>query len=313
MKVFFRILSYFLIGALAWVAIFIKTNEVKGQADFVYKAKSRILGPCSVPLKYSIGQVDSRFGISPEEFQAEVKKAEIVWENATGKNLFEYDEKADFKINLIFDERQERTLELRKLEGKLGNIEEARTEIQNDYKNLTAEYDKKLRKYNEAVNDYEEDVEEYQQEVKYWNEQGGAPEDKYKELVDDSDELKNRRKELEKMRDQINTLVSRINSLSGREKKLVEGYNRQVETYRDRFGEAREFDQGLFTGEAIDIYQFNEDSDLELVLSHELGHYLGIEHLNDPKSIMYYLIGDQNLENIVPTKEDLQAISNICK
>ncbi|MFZ5982098.1 MAG: matrixin family metalloprotease [Patescibacteria group bacterium] len=313
MKVFFRILSYFLIGALAWVAIFIKTNEVKDQADFVYKAKSRILGPCSVPLKYSIGQVDSRFGISPEEFQAEVKKAEIVWENATGKNLFEYDEKADFKINLIFDERQLRTLELRKLEGNLENIQSAQEGIKDSYKKLVAEYDKKVKEYDAEVSQYEKDAKEYEREVDYWNEKGGAPEDEFRELKEDLRNLKDTERALEEARKEINALVSRINKLSGEEKKIVEGYNQQIETYKSRFGEAREFDQGLFTGESITIYQFNEKSDLELVLAHEMGHYVGIDHLNDPKSVMYYLIGEQDLENIAPTADDLQAVSDICK
>jgi predicted Zn-dependent protease len=62
----------------------------------------------------------------------------------------------------------------------------------------------------------------------------------------------------------------------------------------------------------INIYQFHDESDLELVLAHELGHALGLNHVENPESVMYYLMEKQNLENIQLTTQDLQAIKNVC-
>jgi len=49
-----------------------------------------------------------------------------------------------------------------------------------------------------------------------------------------------------------------------------------------------------------------------LALAHELGHTLGIGHVDNPQSVMYYLMGEQDLKNPHLTKEDLDALKNVC-
>jgi len=308
-----RIFLYFLIGLTAWIFIFVKTNDVKNQEDFSYKLKERVLGPCSVPLRYSLGNIDSRFGISREVFLAEIQKAEAVWEEKAQKNLFEYKEDADFKINLIFDERQLGTQELKKLQEKFASVDNLQKNISSGYQKLIAEYDKKKKTYEKALKKYENDLEDYQDQVDYWNERGGAPKDEYEKLKDEQKDLEGQVKDLKKAQKEIDVLVKEINELVKKENNVVTDYNQEAETYKTRFGSSREFDQGLYTGKEINIYQFSEMADLELVLAHELGHYLGIEHLESPTSIMHYLIGEQDLENIQPTEEDIEAIESICQ
>jgi predicted Zn-dependent protease len=95
---------------------------------------------------------------------------------------------------------------------------------------------------------------------------------------------------------------------------LVERYNSAVNDFNaTRDSQEEVFDQGLYTGENITIYQYNDYNHLVLVLAHELGHALGIDHLEDPSALMHYLLEKQDVNNITLTENDKQAIENICQ
>ncbi len=93
---------------------------------------------------------------------------------------------------------------------------------------------------------------------------------------------------------------------------MVSRHNINVLTYNTRFGEAKEFNQGDYRGNEINIYQFSEIDELKLVLAHELGHALELDHVEKPESIMYYLMDKQNLAFLQLTEEDKNALKIKC-
>src|SRR5665647_2712776 len=123
-------------------------------------------GPCEEPIKYSLGQIDSQFAISPEEFKVLALEAEGLWENSAKRNLFEYDATADFKINLIFDARQMRTLDSEKLESDLQKLETEHSKLIKQFGSLQNAYQKKLADYNAQVAAYEKRLKKYNKDVK---------------------------------------------------------------------------------------------------------------------------------------------------
>lgn len=311
MRFYQKIILLLLIGAGSF---FVVTNleELKYETRQMLKA-ANLITVCDETLYYSVGDVDPRFDITKEEILDSLIKAENVWERDLNKNVFEYRENAEFKINFIFDERQQGTIEKTKLDGQLDELVAHQDNISKEYQEIEANYKKALSAYEKKVKDYENMVEDFNKEVEKWNEKGGAPEDEYEDLKKEEKKIKELRVQLEAERKNINRLVAQMNNLVSKESAVVENYNSKIETYKERFGESREFNQGEYNGTAINIYQFYEKNDLELVLAHELGHALEIEHVENPQSIMYYLMEKQDLENIKLTEEDKRAIKDICK
>ncbi len=60
---------------------------------------------------------------------------------------------------------------------------------------------------------------------------------------------------------------------------------------------SKTFHKGLFSQNQIQIYGFTSFDDLRLTLAHEFGHSLGLKHTDDPKSLMYPLLREQDIHN----------------
>ncbi|KKP68750.1 MAG: matrixin [Candidatus Moranbacteria bacterium GW2011_GWE1_35_17] len=288
-----------------------KSEEIKLGARNMLK-KANLLTVCDETLYYSLGEIDPRFNISNADIKNVLAQAENVWEKDLNKNVFEYKEGAEFKVNFIFDERQQRTVEGNNLNEQLDKLEEIQSDISKEYQTIEAIYQKTLATYQKNIKDYENRVEEFNAEIKKWNKEGGAPEDEYEDLKKEQKALEKLQEQLEAERKKINALVLNLNELAKKENKTVGNYNEKVQTYKEKFGESTEFNQGEYNGLGINIYQFHEATDLKLVLAHEFGHALEVGHVENPSSIMYYLMEKQDLENIKLTGEDLGAIKGIC-
>ncbi len=269
--------------------------------------------PCGQSIKYSLGQIDSQFNLSAEEFKLLTVEAEELWEKSANRNLFEYDETATFKINLIFDERQMQTIDSEKLGNDLKNLESEREALINQYGSLNNAYIKKLAEYKKEAANYEAELKKYNKDVKYWNDRGGAPEDEYADLKKERKKLKGLASNLEKQRLEINGLATQTNQVVKKENQVISEYNMDVATYQSKYGESREFEKGVFDGGGINVYQYKEKDDLRLTLIHEFGHALGLGHLENPQAIMYYLMGEQEMQNPALTPEDLQELKRACQ
>ncbi len=288
------------------------TNKESFRESFQSVKRQYIDRPCAKPVEYAIGKIDPQFGVERTDLLSYAEEAERVWEKDSGKSLFQYNPEAELKINLVFDERQLGTIEADKLEGELGKLEASHDAISRQYDSLSGAYKKRADDYRDAVANYKKDLEEYNNDVAYWNKKGGAPEDEYEKLKKKRKELDERYDDLEKERKILNDLVEKTNSLAAKEQQVVNNYNSNLNSYRNKFGEAREFEKGVFDGLSINIYQFKEAADLRLTLIHEMGHSLGIGHTESPESIMHYLMSEQEMENPALTEEDMNELKGVC-
>ena len=148
-------------------------------------------------------------------------------------------------------------------------------------------------------------------EVERWNEQGGAPERVYEKLTEDKEDLAEKQEKLNTLAVELNKLVKQINKIGDQGNLLVNNYNEVVDVYNDVFNEDKEFTQGDYQGDSINIYQYDSNDELVVVLAHEFGHALSIDHVEGKESVMYHLMEEQDVAGGI-TDYDKEAFITTC-
>lgn len=265
---------------------------------------------CRMPLEYRIGVLDERFNLTMDEARLAIADAEAAWEDATERNLFTYSETADFSINFIFDERQALADAEGSFKERLDATENLTDAIRATYEELIARYETLQAEYTQSVATYERDLARYNETVARYNAEGGAPPEVFAELEAEKRTLDQKQTAINQQAHKLNQLVEEINQVGDRSNQLINTFNRGVETFNNTFGESREFTQGDYQGDRINIYTFTDEDELKLVLVHELGHALSLDHVESERGVMHYLLGGQ--EGYEVTASDLEEFQAIC-
>lgn len=266
---------------------------------------------CPVPLSYHIDTIDPRFNMSAEELRTLAERAESLWEGATGRNLLTYTPREGIPVRLIFDERQQTANEEAELRDVLEKQEGMSESVRTQYESLLSEYEKLKKAYDTRVAAYESDLAVYNAEVSEWNEKGGAPQQVFEKLERTQTELAKEADSLNVLTNTLNNLVRQMNALGARGNTIITDYNEVVEEYNDLYTEEGEFTQGDYRGTEINIYQFDSRDELTIVLAHEFGHALSLNHVGDERAVMYHLMEKQSLETGV-TPADVAEFTQVC-
>ena len=89
------------------------------EPDWVEPPAAGSAVPCQVPLPWRIALLDGEFGIDAATAEGLVREATGLWEAAAGGSLFRHDPEEGMPIRFVYDQRQERTVERRRLEAEL--------------------------------------------------------------------------------------------------------------------------------------------------------------------------------------------------
>jgi chromosome segregation ATPase len=270
--------------------------------------------PCQKPITYSIAELDTRFGLTKTEVLDSLSQAEIILESPINKELFEYSPTGDLKINFIYDYRQKATDTLQKMGIVINDDQSTYEALKAKYNSLIASYKKQKAQIDTMIASYEAERSSFEKDVKYWNSRGGAKKVEYDQLEQKRIELNNQVATINQAEDSLNEVVDAINSAEVVLNKFIVEFNLQVSTYNTvSSSTGKEFNEGEYisnaSGTTVNIFQFNDKNQLLRVLVHELGHSLGLEHLDNPKAIMYYLNEGKNDKL---TADDLTALKKVC-
>lgn len=265
--------------------------------------------PCDRPIRYKIGILDERFGVSREDLLQMIDQASNVWGITLNKKLFEYSPSGELTISLIYDERQLTTQTNALLKADLAKINKLASSVKQQYVSLEEKHQLLEKDYRKMLIRLEQHQADYSNKVDDWNNGINTSQDIYFKLTAQRTNLLIEQQILNAKRLELNKLVGQINTFINKYNLLVNNANANINTINTTAG--KEFEEGIYnpSKKEIDIYEFSSKQKLLRVLTHELGHALGVPHNENPLSIMYFLNESSSLDL---TTDDFRALKAKC-
>lgn len=318
MKTFSKIIQFVIVMAMISGLVIYFEPDIRLAKNYLV----RTISPCDQPLEYSLGDFDARFGLSRADFLKTIDQAAQIWQAPVNKKLFNYSVsgalptgQAGLKINLIYDSRQASTDKLKTLGLSIHNDKAGYDTLKVKYDAFNKTYQSQKSELDNLISYFNQQKADYQAEVEAANKRGGATPEIFAILEQGRKDLNNLTDSIKAKQTAINKTIDDVNALAGAMNRLIRGLNLTVGNYNTiGAGASGEFQEGQYVqdkaGERIDVFQFDDREALVRVLAHELGHALGLEHLDNPQAIMYRLNESGN-EKI--TADDLAELKMVCK
>ena len=291
---------------------------LKGQGYFHQARDFNAADQCDIPIHVRAGDFDSRFPVSEQAFQRALDDAIALWESRTDTPLFTRDASAGLSVSLVYDSRQARANKERTV---LGNIEEHDAAIERQERSLSQRRDALDRAWAQFERDRErlkEKSGDMEQLVQQWNngQMHRTPQNR-RMLERQKEELNARRTQLEQQQAQLEHRTEQWRQAVDDHNAAIKALNERAESFNDEVSSDSMITMGEYQREngerRIEIYRANNARELKQVIAHELGHALGIGHVEDTAAVMNAEMSADNAGASGLTSDDLAALTKACQ
>lgn len=264
--------------------------------------------PFDTRVRYRIGTIDPRFGLSRQQVEQVVNEAIDIWHQGTGKQWFVYDDDAQLTINFLYDDRQQRTIDVNRNKDKLQHLEQQR---QQQRASIEPEKQRLQQKFQEIMaqrQQYQADVKQYEYLYQHYAQQHQLHQHHVQQQLSEMHhQLQRQERDLNDAINRFKMEETSLNFKIDQFNQLTDQRNQTVNVIKQRFP-PHEFHKGIFNGTVINIYQYWSMADLRLTLAHEFGHALDLDHHQDPQGLMYPVAQEQNLEQFRLMPSDIALL-----
>lgn len=264
----------------------------------------RLLHPLDHRLRYAIGSIDPRFGLSRAQVEQLAQEAADIWHTGLGEALFVYDPDARLKINLIYDARQAETEQRLQIKKHIAQQQQQHDLSQSHIATWRMKLAQDAQSIDRDVQQFNQDNRQYEQLVTAWNQSD-------RRHIEQQNMLHLQRATLQRQQQQLQQKIQTYQDQLNEFNQYVQQSNLDTEQFNQRLDSfnaelrPRQFDKGVFNGREINIYEFQSIDDLRITLAHELGHGLKIAHHQDEKGLMYPVMKMQTLDHFQLQPSDI--------
>ena len=267
----------------------------------------RFIHPTDTRVRYRIGDVDARFGLTYNEVKRLTDEAVKIWHDGTHQEWFIYDDTAKLTINLIYDERQIETNARQQIKQNLNDM-------QNHYQINANNLLTKQKQLDAQFHALETEL-----DLWYLDYQNTINRLRYTTDHQERHALTTKHEQLLTKQHALNAKISAYQSAQNAFNQAVDDFNAQTDKLNQSIDHAnarltaREFHKGEFRhggDTVINIYEFENVDELRLTLAHELGHALYLDHNDDPTALMYPYAQKQELKDFKLKQADIHLLEN---